>query len=103
MRRDGEQTQAGAQVAGAGADLERPVRCIDAQRLQDAPLYLGREHRLTEADGNRRIGERELAIARGHERLAWYRAGAHRARAGRALPRCGSVDPPFAVERRLYP
>ena len=44
-----------------------------AQRLQDAALYFGREHRLTEPDGKRRIGERELAIIGRHEGFARYR------------------------------
>ena len=74
MRRGGEQTQASAQIAGAGADFERAVGWIDPQRLQDASLYVGRKHRLTETDGNRRVGERELAVAFGHERFARHRA-----------------------------
>ena len=62
-----EQAQTRAEIARAGADLERGVRGIDAQRLQDASLNLGREHAIDRSRSeapHRRMRGRDSSAAR---------------------------------------
>ena len=63
-------SEAGRQVAAAGADFERHVGGFELQRLQDPAVYLGRQHRLSMGQRNRRVGERHVARLRRNVILA---------------------------------
>ncbi len=67
-----EEAEGRGQVAGSGSHFENRVGPVHGQGLQYASLQQRRQHGLSESDGDRRIGKRELPIGRRHKRLARY-------------------------------